>query len=137
MDILLSIMISVLLCSIAVVIGSSVLRTRERGIAASRGGEGFGSFSAYFESPFPPDIILRRVYTAVQHQSSVPKFPVRATDSLSEVYGIVDEDLDDLVGALIKECGCRLPTREDKQSLPPIRTVADVVSYLERLSKPL
>src|SRR5437764_32202 len=74
-----------------------------RRIAASRAGENFDTFRSSFGIDEVPEEVLRAVYAKFQEWQSgwVQEFPVRAEDNIAGVYGIVDEDLDDLVKQLL------------------------------------
>jgi hypothetical protein len=62
---------------------------------------------------------------------TTPPFPVRPSDVIADVYGMVGEDLDEAIVDLLRECGCREPTTA-AAALSPVDTVEDVVMFLAR-----
>jgi hypothetical protein len=105
-----------------------------RRLAASRPGENFDTFRSSFGTDEVPEVVLRAVYAKFQEWESrwVREFPVRAEDDIAGVYGIVDEDLDDLVKQLLAECGRQLPPETVFRHLGPviINTVGDLARFV-------
>ena len=113
------------------VAGNSWLRYRAKRLARSRRGSGFDDFVAYFSGEQIPRDKLYVVYEYLQDWQSVKDFPVYATDDLSKVYGICDEDLDDAVVDLAAKWRVVLPDNFGETA--PLHTVADLVHLLARL----
>jgi hypothetical protein len=113
--------------------GNLLLRYREKRLAHSRSGQGFETFIAYFSGEDIPRDKLRLVYEYFQSWQFIKNFPVRPSDNLSKVYGIVDDDLDDALIELAARWRAKLPPTFD--GLPPVRTVADVVYLLHQLPR--
>jgi hypothetical protein len=111
--------------------GNFLLRRRERKLAESRRGQGFDDFSGYFSGENIPRNKLHHVYDFFQSWQSVKNFPVRPSDDLYKVYGIVDDDVDDAVIELADRWCAKLPPTFE--GLRPVRTVADVVHLLNQL----
>jgi len=61
-----------------------------------------------------------------------PKHTFRASDDLSRVYGIVDDDLDDAVLELARETGYRRPL-SGKLGVKPVRSASDLAELLHHL----
>jgi hypothetical protein len=109
---------------------------RLRRIERSRVGESFSDFATSFSSGRVPERVLREVYVAVQQPRKLPTFPVHAADNLGEVFGIVDEDLNDLVLSLLKRLQCRVPGPSEEVLGRSVETVGDLVEYIDRLRPP-
>ena len=107
-------------------------RRREQKLARQRRGLGFDEFAAYFKAKDIPRDRLREVYDYFQHWQSVKNFPVQPDDDLYQVYGIVDEDVDDAVIELAKKWRVSLPPDSEWESMGTVRTVADVVRLLSQ-----
>jgi len=112
--------------------GDSWLRYRERKLARQRSGQGFEEFAIYFSGESIPRDKLREVYDYFQQWQSMKDFPVQPEDGLYEVYGIVDEDVDDAVIELAKKWGVSLPPDAEWASMGTVSTVADIVRLLSR-----
>jgi hypothetical protein len=132
-----------------IVVGTAIERARLRRIADSRIGEDFSTFRAAFEGKVVPENVLRAVYDVLgRWQDSSGSFPVRGSDSVAAVYGLVDEDLDWTIGEILAACGRRFPRslEELRREKIPIRvgriqidvtpepdvvwTVRDLVEYV-------
>ena len=74
--------------------GAVLIHIRSVRIAGSRSGETFDTFRAGFSGGHIPAHVLSHVYSYFQDWAGVSGFPVRPQDPISEVYGIVEEDLD-------------------------------------------
>jgi hypothetical protein len=98
-------------------------------LATDRAGENFDSFRASFASDVPDDVV-RAVYVVVQQLAPVRDFPVRADDGISDLYGTVDEDLDDAVMEALAACGRQLPPKEEMPQPVRIDTVRDLVQFV-------
>jgi hypothetical protein len=105
---------------------------RMRRIAESRIGEGFGTFHSQFLEADVPREITRIVYSKFQDWCSdvATGFPVRAEDNIADIYGIVDEDLDEMVQDTLAECGRELPSAEQLRQMLPVITVRDFVNFI-------
>ena len=106
--------------------GTWALRLRGRRIAASRQGESFEDFAQSFHGEVPLDI-LEAVYGYFSDWMSDagPHFPVRGSDSIYKIYGIVDEDLDDAALEILGHCH-----REAPSDFRPLLTVSDLAYYV-------
>ncbi len=117
---------------VLVAVGVIAERHRTRRIAAGRVGETFDTFVAGFSSGDAPPEVLRAVYAQLQDWCSdaVDAFPVRAEDNLRRVYGLIEEDLDDQVLAVVARCGRRLAPAERLRDITPVETVRDFVRFV-------
>ena len=115
-----------------VVVGTWLGNVLTRRIASERAGEGFGDFAAHFTGQNIPREILLNTYDYFEEWNSgaVERFPVRATDNVADVYGIVDEDLYDAIEEVLKKSGRRGLYKSERPDLPRIETVEDIVLYV-------
>lgn len=120
-----------LLITAIILIGNLAFRWRDRRRAAQRIGHNFESFHAHFADGQIPRTITQNVYEHLQKRiKHVPDFPVLPGDSLYGVYGIVNEDLDDLVLEVAAASALQLALLGEAE----ICTVADLVQLLVRNS---
>jgi hypothetical protein len=122
---------------VLVVAGTISIRARTRRIAASRSGESFHTFRVSFDQDDAPPEVLRAVYAKLQEWclDAVAAFPVGPDDDVGRVYGMVDEDLDDVVLEVLATCGRRLPAEERVRRMQPVVTVRDFVRFVARCPK--
>ena len=101
-------------------------------MARQRAGEGFSDFAAYFVHRNIPHKILVDTYRYFGQWNAVAGelFPVRATDHISDVYGCVDEDLEDAFEEILKKSGRRPFTQAEMPQPPRVETVEDFVRYV-------
>jgi hypothetical protein len=112
--------------------GTIISNFRMRQLARRRAGEGFNDFAASFATRDVPFEILSNTYNYFGDWNRVAGelFPVRATDNISDIYGCVEEDLDDAVGEILEKSGRRWPTRDELPQPPAVETIEDVVLYV-------
>lgn len=112
-----------------ITIGTWLSRIRVQRIAALRIGKGFENFCEYFSNRDVPIEVLSIVYKQFQELQSdvVPNFPVQATDNIGSIYGIVNEDFNDIVIEILNKCGRTLPSVEVLEKMRPVVTVEDLV----------
>ena len=89
-----------------------------------------GDFVRYFESD---PTIAEALWEALAREAEVEGFKPAPGDDLVYVFGLADEDLDDVVVKLLQRCGCRVPPPAETANMAPIRTVADLYSFLEQM----
>ena len=66
-----------------------------------------------------------------RHYSISPDFPVELDDSISHVYGIVSEDLADMVVRLCDQCAVSRPSATDFRHAR-LETVRDMIEFIAR-----
>lgn len=108
---------------------------RMRRLAEQRKGETFYHFAEHFIGEDIPKEILLNTYNYFYDWSNAIKIPVRATDSIDEIYGISEEDLDDAIEAILTKSGRRLPTPEELENIPVFTTVEDIVFFVNNSPK--
>ncbi len=125
LSVIIGFFVFIVMCTI-----SRLVRTRR--IAASRVGENFDTFCDAFKNDQVPPDVLRTVYAKFQKWCSdaVAEFPVRATDNIADVYGMVDEDVDDAMIEVVVETGRELPSSEKSLQMRPVDTVHDFVLFI-------
>lgn len=114
---------------------NGLLRSRDAKTAASRSGDSLEDFIDHFSKEEVPKQIVVEAYQSLQAWQGVKDFPARHDDDLYQVYGIWNEDLDDLIIELAQRCGCETPTTDAVAELAPVRSVEDLVRLLEHFYK--
>jgi hypothetical protein len=105
------------------VVGEHMVRRRFAQAKTQRVGEGFPEFRDAFQSPIAEER-LREVYVYFQRWAGDPHFPVRRTDSLAKLYGIVDDDIDRMVEKLALHTGQTPPRNWTRAQLETVGDVA-------------
>ena len=119
------VLVAILGTGAACLAGTAYVRSRSRRLAEQRAGLGYDDFRQSF-GPDVPEEVVAAVYACIENQLRLG-FPVLAADSLSDVLGTVDEDLDEMILALMKKLGRRPPPLEEQRR---VETVGDVVHLL-------
>jgi hypothetical protein len=102
---------------------------RHRRIANSRRGEDMTTFLSLLHDESLPYDVAHIVYHRMQkYINSEAEFPVHPEDNLYSIFGIVDEDVDDLIVEVLAECGRRMPPNAFES---PPRTVRDVLDIIK------
>lgn len=83
-------------------------------------------YSAYRDVP---DALVESVERYLREWMKRENFPVHPDDDIYEVYGIVDEDLDDLVLAIADANG-RTPPGSTAYWQTPVATVLDILKLV-------
>jgi len=117
---------------VLIVVWTIALRVRTRRIAEARAGENYDTFRSSFGADEASQKVLGAVYSTFQKWclDAVAEFPVRATDDIGVIYGMVNEDLEDAVLEVLTECARRLPPAEQLERMRPIVTVRDFVLFV-------
>jgi hypothetical protein len=104
---------------------------RLRALAASRRPWSYSEFQSHFHSVAITDAELRTIVRFIQEWLSETKhFPVESSDEIGAVYGIIDDDLDEMVIKVVRKCGRKLPGQAALDTMEPIRTVGDLVRFV-------
>lgn len=85
----------------------------------------------YFDDIKVPKIVVEKVIYHVRNLIKMTNFPVMPNDRLGNVYGLLDDDLDEFVVDITKEFGCdKMPDHELIKVYMPIITVEDLVKLI-------
>jgi YD repeat-containing protein len=111
-------------------------RSRAERLRKARQGAAFEQFADYFGSQGISNRVVQETYRYLQCLMKARDFPVRRGDSLRDVYGIgrmwditLGQALEDLIGW----CGGREPMPEEIEAGTRLRTVEDLIRYLDGL----
>lgn len=74
------------------------------------------------------------VWNRLIKDCSINGFKPHPADELCRVYGLVDEDLDDLVLELLENCNRGRPRQNDLLGREPIKNVKDLVYFISDCS---
>lgn len=84
-----------------------------------------------FLQQFPNDMaIASHGWDALVQEAVIEGFKPKTTDNLLQVFGLVDDDLDELALKLLTDCGCRIPTPSETLKMQPIQTVGDLIHFI-------
>lgn len=86
-------------------------------------------FMNYFVSEGMSEALVRSVYNYVQKWMGSNGFPVRPRDDIAKIYGIVDEDLDEMVVEIAEANNLVLPLETDYWQ-KPVETVEDLIRFI-------
>jgi hypothetical protein len=111
---------------------SIYLKSRLSRLARQRQSEGLDASTVSFGSTGVPEDIQKAVLRAVQRAIGREDFPVRAEDNLSKVYGIVEDDVYDLVVEAGTATG-RKPPSPPEFDLRKVVSVADLARFIAQL----
>ena len=121
--------------ALAVIVGAELLfhARRMRRLAASREGEGICEFARSFERHHADTWILRAVYEELSRFLAVGDaiVPVRAEDTWEKDLKIDPEDLLELISDMAFRAQRSMDGMEGNPLWGKVRTVADMVAFLE------
>lgn len=118
--------------------GTVLLDLRNRRIAYSRRGEGYEDFRRHFAGQGIEEPITSSVYHYFEDwmQSALAKeFPVQPADMIDDIYGIVDEDVEDMLKDVLEKANRRLPNENEMKPPVDLQTVGDVVEFVAQCPK--
>ena len=124
--------------SLLVVVSSFLIyRFRFRRLMQTRAGLSICQFARSFDYRHVDTKIIRAVYEGFQReaQHSVKDFPVKASDDIAKVYGMVGEDLEEFAEELAGELGRRWGEFEENPLYGQVTLVGDLVLFLNRQPK--
>ena len=124
-------------CLVLMLIGTFLIKIRTGRLAKKREGETFNDFAAQFQDSDIPVDVLKNSYDYFGKWNSVSSriFPVRRSDNIADVYGIVDEDLDDAIEEILTMSGHIPSMREGMLERFQIETVGDLVFHIASAPK--
>lgn len=74
--------------------------------------------------------IAEEVWSALSDEAVIPGFRPKPEDDLRKVFGLAEEDLDDVVLSILARCRCRVPPPSETGRMNPLRTVADLFEFV-------
>lgn len=89
-------------------------------------------FTKYFISLDIPEIISSTVWDILISESSVDCFKPYHSDNIPDVFGIVDEDFDDLIVNSINSCGKKIPEDNILEKMRPIGDVNSLILFVNK-----
>jgi hypothetical protein len=110
-------------------------RRRFRLLAKARQGWSICQFVRSFDYRRTDTKIIRAVYEGFQEWAIGANFPVKADDSISDIYGMVDEDLDDFAEEVAAKTNRSLTNTTSNPYFGKVETVKDLVIFLNDQSK--
>ena len=116
----------VIVCSAA---GGVIHRRRLR---RKTGGLSRDRFVSKLEARAVDPSVAGAVYDHYKKDSEVPDYLVSPKDEVDEDYWLVDEDLEDDLAEIVRECSLELPPEDARREWSkPLRTVEDVVLWVD------
>jgi len=90
---------------------------------------------AAFIARFPGEAkVAGVVWELLRDEAACAGFTPAAEDELLHLWGLAEEDLDDLVLEAMRRSGCRIPTPRETDRMPALTTVADLVRFVARFA---
>ena len=131
------IIIAIALIVIASIVGGFLHRRAMRRLSSARDGEGICEFSRSFERHQVDTWILRAVYEELSKffQDNGYGLPLRADDRLEEDFTMDSDDLDDIVADIAYRARRSLDDTEKNPFYGKIKSVRDLVNFLEHQPK--
>jgi hypothetical protein len=117
------------------VIMTVIGRRRDLRLAKSRAGTDPDEYIRYFTSQGVSRSVAKIVRAYLQDEMTIPDFPVLPADNIADVYGIVDEDLEDGFIELIELCGRSERPDDAELGQVSVDTVEDLVKLVARITR--
>ena len=93
-----------------------------------------GDFIDHFVSEGISEPVALSVYKYLQNWMGFDDFPVRPQDNIVKIYGIVDEDMDELIIEIAEANNLVVPDEPDEEQ-EPIATVEDLIRFIASFSE--
>jgi hypothetical protein len=90
-------------------------------------------FLAHFQRAGIDGGVAAAAWRVLRSEALVDGFTRAPEDDLEQVFKIAEEDLDDMVLALLRECQCRIPPPGETDAMAPVRTVEDLVRFVAEM----
>lgn len=74
--------------------------------------------------------VAKVAWELLREEAVVADFRPKPEDDLLRVFGLADEDLDDLVLALLGRTGARVPGPAETLAMDPIEKVEDLIQFV-------
>jgi hypothetical protein len=107
--------------------------SRQRRLMEQRADYQFADFMQHFGRE--PEI-AKEIWSALSDHALVYGFKPKPQDELLKVFGLAEEDLDDLVLRILQRCGCRIPSVAETGRMKPVRTVGDLFELVAEMKNP-
>ena len=127
------VLLGIVIASTAFLSVHLVLASRQRRRGRERADDGMDAFLTSLSALEVSPLIGREVYTYFQKEAIVKNLRLRPEDDLYQVFGIVEEDLDDAVVELARRCGRKDPTTDSLRGLGTVRSVGDLARIISKL----
>jgi hypothetical protein len=112
-----------------IAVGTIVIYIRAYIIRKSRKNDKAEDFMNYFVSEGMSGSLVRSVYSYLQDWMGSNGFAVRPQDDIGRIYGIVDEDLDEMVVEIAEANNLVIPLETDYRQ-KPVETVEDLIRFI-------
>ncbi len=117
------------------VAGNFLLSWNQKKLKQERQGENFTTFMNHFSAEEISEDICFQVYSYLQDSDiKFHDFPIHPTDDLGKVYGISEEDIDESVLEIARNCSCQISSINNIREMNSVRTVEDLVRFLVGIS---
>jgi hypothetical protein len=90
------------------------------------------NFIEHFDNLNIDQTITEIVWNRFGQEVSIEGFVPMPNDEIVRLYGIVDEDMEDLLHELLTECNKVIPTQDTLLTMKPLETIQDMVLFLSR-----
>lgn len=108
------------------------LRRRQEALQHVRLGQTSNTFIAELRDTGVSEVVSRAVFRRVQQLAVVEHFVVRREDVISDVFGVVGDDLIELADSILRDLGVPFPKTADTDSDKPIKTVQELAAWVEK-----
>ncbi len=102
---------------------------RQRELAAARQHYGKSDFVKHFTADSD---IASEAWDRLMSEATVPGFRPFPSDNLLFVFGLAEEDLEDVLLDLLQAFGFRVPSPEETAAMEPIESVEDLVRFIAK-----
>lgn len=92
-------------------------------------------FARFFDGQASKEIVSAVYNKLIESQIDIKDFLPAPYDNFRDVYALEEEDLDDFVLDLLEECCCRIPLPLETENMQPVRTVADVIFFVNAMRR--
>jgi hypothetical protein len=108
-------------------------RQRQSRLMLNRTSYTQADFVEYFQTRGVDAEVAATVWRALAGEAAVEGFTPMPQDSLQTVFGLVDDDLEELVLSILRHTDRRIPSRSETATMPPVRTVEDLVGFVNTM----
>lgn len=105
------------------------LYSRQKSLQVQRSYDEEAEFTAELKKWGVSQRIGEEVYRALSKKAFIQPFAPRADDDLGQVFGLIEEELDEVTMSIFERCGFSLPRPEEVAGEPPVRTARDLAKF--------